>query len=69
MKINKYTQIVSSLKMLVCVCRTFALHAFDPVGAEAVTMQLLLQIKCPLSIDLIVRNAIVLVTSPCARPL
>lgn len=48
---------------------TFSLHANHPVRAEPLAADFLLQVKHPPSINLLVRDAVVMVTSPGTGPL
>lgn len=48
---------------------TFSFHAFDSFRTKAVTVNFLLQVKGPFPLDLIVRDPIIMVTSPRAWPL
>lgn len=48
---------------------TFSIHVFNQVGVEPVTLQLLIQVKRPLPLNLIVRDPVILVAPPRPRTL
>lgn len=48
---------------------TFSFHTFDSIRTKAITVYFLFQVKSPFPLDLIVRDPIIMVTSPCPRPL
>ena len=48
---------------------TFPLHADDPIRAEPLAADLLLQVKRPPPVNLLIRDAVVMVTSTGTGPL
>lgn len=48
---------------------TFPFHVNDPVGAEPLTVDFLLQVKHSPPINLLIGDAVIVVSSPCTGPL